>query len=197
MVQKRKKINFILLILIGIVAIAAVVASIFLLNGKKGKEKEAQVVTVASLQKIINVSELSTFQAVYNGVADVMNEEDSEQCDYHVSYEAKVNAGIEFDKVKIDLDEEKKSIVVTLPEIEITDTVVDITTLDYIWEDKDANTDTVSQEAYKACIADVEKESKEQQAIYDLAKQNAKNVVEALITPFTQQFDSEYTVTIN
>ena len=40
-----------------------------------------EIITVSTLQKIVNVSELSTFTAVYNGIAQVENEKDAEKID--------------------------------------------------------------------------------------------------------------------
>ena len=42
----------------------------------------------------------------------------------------------------------------------------------------------------------MEKESQEQQAIYDLAEQNAKNVLTALVKPIVDQADTEYTLVV-
>ena len=53
---------------------------------------------------------------------------------------------------------------------------MDIGSLDYIFENKKANTENVSEQAYKKCIEDVTRESAEEKAIYELAKQNAKKV---------------------
>ena len=39
------------------------------------KEPVKEVISVATLKDIINVSELSTFTAVYNGVAEVKNQQ--------------------------------------------------------------------------------------------------------------------------
>lgn len=161
------------------------------------KNSEPQIISKSTLEKIINVSDLSTFEAVYNGIAKVMNEENSEKVDYYVSYEAKVKAGIDFEKVDIEVDSENKVILVKLPEIKITDINVDITSLDYIFENAEANTSTVSEKAYKKCIEDVKNESDSENAIYDLAEQNAKNVVEALISPFIEQLDDEYQLEID
>ena len=157
---------------------------------------EEEVLTVNTLQNILNVSDLSTFEAVYNGIADVHNDEKPEKIDYYVSYNARVQAGIDFEQVKTEIDTENKRIVVTLPPVKITDTTVDITTMDYIFENKKAETASVSQEAYKACIDDVARESREQDAIYTLARQNAENIVEALIKPFISQWDASYTLDI-
>lgn len=174
------------LIIIGVTAISV-----------SSKKPELEIISKSTLEKIINVSDLSTFEAVYNGIAKVMNEDNPEKVDCYVSYEAKVKAGIDFEKVDIEVDSENKVISVKLPEIKITDVNVDITSLDYIFENDKANTSTVSQKAYKKCIEDVKNESNSEDAIYDLAEQNAHNIVEALISPFIEQLDDEYQLQID
>ena len=92
------------------VIVAAVCIAVILLIGviavyKATKEEKPEIITQSTLEKIINVSELSTYEAVYNGVAKVMNEKKPENVDYYVSYEAKVKAGIDFEKVDIAVDE--------------------------------------------------------------------------------------------
>lgn len=180
-----------------IIIIAVIfVAGVFMIRRNKPKS-EPQIITQARLEKIINVSELSTFETIYNGIAEVNNKENPEQVDYYVYYESRVKTGIDFSQVKIDVDDENKKITVQLPEIIITDTNVDIASLDYIFENKKANTPTVSQEAYKACLEDVKKESANENDIYELARQNAERVVRALIRPFVEQVDAEYELEIN
>ena len=181
-------------IVIVVIALVAVLLIFFLRNEP---EPEPDVITVSSLQKIINVSELSTFTAIYNGIAEVYNETKTEDVDYYVSYEARVNAGIDFDKTTISVDNEEKTINVTLPEIYITDINVDISSLDFIFVNDKANTLTVTQQAFEACEDDVKSESSRKAAIMDLAKQNAVNILTALITPFVEQMDDAYTLTVN
>lgn len=149
------------------------------------------------MEKLINVSDLSTLEAVYNGVARVTNEEDPENVLYYVSYDARIKAGIDFEKIAIDVNSDEKVISVKLPQIKITDVTVDIGSLDYIFMDNKANTESVSSEAYKKCIEDVTVESEKEEAIYELARQNAKNIIEALIRPFVEQLDSEYQLQID
>ena len=186
-----KKVKIILLVLTAVLLAVLIPTGVNYLHNP-----QAEVVTVNTLQNILNVSDLSTFEAVYNGIADVHNAEKPEKIDYYVSYNARVQAGIDFEQVKTEIDTENKRIVVTLPPVKITDTTVDITTMDYIFENKKAETASVSQEAYKACIDDVARESREQDAIYTLARQNAENIVEALIKPFISQWDASYTLDI-
>lgn len=160
-------------------------------------ESEPEIVTVSALQQIVAVSELSTFTAVYNGVADVKNEDDPTKTDYYVSYEAKVNAGIDFEKILFRLNEEEKHIRVTLPKVHITKISVDITSLDYIFLDPSKNTAAISGQAYQACEADVQAESEQEEAIFELARQNAENMVKALLRPFLEQLDAGYVLVVD
>ena len=178
-----------------VIVVVIVCASLIVKN--ISKKSEPEIISKTTLEKIINVSDLSTFEAVYNGIAKVVNEENLEKVEYYVSYDAKVKAGIDFEKVEITVDNENKVISVKLPEIKITDVNVDITSLDYIFENDKANTSTVSEQAYKKCIEDVKNESSSEKAIYELAEQNTKNIIEALVSPFVEQLDAEYQLQID
>ena len=192
---KSKRIKFkhiaVLFVIIAVI-ITALMIKIKIFN----KKSEPTIISKATLEKVINVSDLSTFEAIYNGVAAVENEEKPENIDYYVSYEAKVKAGIDFALVEVEVNEAEKIITVTLPEVKITDVDVDIASLDYIFMNNKANTETVSAQAYKKCIKDVTKESNSTDEIYESARQNARNIVEALISPFVEQLDSEYKLEI-
>ena len=177
--------------------IVAIIVFLFVKEKMFNRESKPEIISKSTLERVINVSDLSTFEAIYNGIAVVTNEEKPENIDYYVSYEAKVKAGIDFEKVNLEVNEDEKIITVILPEVKITDVNVDIASLDYIFMNKRANTETVSAQAYKQCIDDVTKESNSTTEIYELAKQNARNIVEALIKPFVEQLDSKYELKIN
>ena len=189
---KRIKFKYIAVLFIIAIIVTALIIKTKIFN----KKSEPTIISKATLEKVINVSDLSTFEAIYNGVAAVANEENPENIDYYVSYEAKVKAGIDFALVEVEVNETDKIITVTLPEVKITDVDVDIASLDYIFMNNKANTQTVSAQAYKKCIKDVTKESNSTDEIYESARQNARNIVEALISPFVEQLDSEYKLEI-
>lgn len=198
--EKKRTVQFhfhLSTLLVILIVVAVVVAISGVLSSGKRSKQPPEVITVSSLQEIVNVSELSTYTAVYNGIAQVMNEANPEQTDYYVSYEAKVYAGIDFEQVQISVDDEAKEIVVKLPEVNITKVDVDIASMDFIFYNNSANTSTVSQAAYKACEADAQKESAQQKAIYELARQNACNVLTALIEPLVEQVDDAYTLSVS
>ncbi len=191
----RKKI-LLWLIPLSIALLVICVSICILLQTTESTEPSKDITMLSTLEKIIDMNELSTFTAVYNGVAIVTNDDNSEQIDYYVSYEAKINAGIDFEKLTISVDTEAKTVNVKIPDIQITDVIVDIASLDFIFENDAANTSTITQEAFKSCEADAKSEGQAQEAIYDLARQNAKNIITALMKPIIEQLDAEYSLVI-
>ena len=189
------KYKFILLLVCVVVLIIAVLGFSSAINKKDNSQPEISV--KATLERIVKVSDLSTFEAVYNGIAKVMNEKKPEKIDFYVSYEAKVKAGVDVEQIELSVDEDNKVIYITLPDVKITDTDVEIESLDYIFENDKANTENVSAKAYKACITDVENEASTEDAIFELAEENAQNIIKALVNPFAVQYDTEYEIVFN
>ena len=140
------------------VALILVIAVFVMFQATGSNEPSPEVVTVSTLEKIINVNELSTFTAVYNGIAEIMNEKKSEEIDYYVSYEAVVKAGIDLEKIVVSVNNETKAITIDIPEVYITDIDVEIASLDFIFYNEKSNDSTVSQGAFNACKADVQME---------------------------------------
>lgn len=160
------------------------------------RDAGAEVVTTSTLSRIIEISDLSTYRTQYNGVAKAMDEKDPDKIDYYVTYQSTVEAGIDFTQADIAVDKEAKTVVITLPEVTITHVTVDPATLEYIFVDKKAETPTVSEQAIKLCEADVAEETANQDGILELARQNARNVVEALTQPLIAQSAPDYTLTV-
>lgn len=172
-----------ILVIAAVVILVAIAAIAVLLQTSGREEPQPQVFNKSTLERIINVSELSTFTAVYNGIARVANEKKPEKIDYYVSYEATVNAGIDFRAVDISINEEQKTITLKVPEAHITNQSVEMSSLDFIFLNQKADKSGVTEAAYKACEEDVRQESEQQTAICELAKQNAENVLKALTNP--------------
>ena len=182
--------------MVTIVVVAMIVIGIvaMVIGGSKDKEDKTKIITTTTLEEIIEVSELSTYQSIHNGVVTVMNEKKPEKVDYHVSYKATVKAGIDFEKVSISIDEDNKKVLICIPEVEIQKIDVDAGTMDFLFVNKKAETSSVSSVAYELCKKDVENENDKGAAIYQLAEENAKNAIRALIEPFLISFDPEYTI---
>lgn len=187
-----KKAPIIVICCIAVVLLAVLIPIII----SSSKKSTPEIISQANLERIINVNDLSTIEAIYNGVARVADEDNPAEIDYYVSYDAKVKAGIDVTQINIDVDSEKQLIKITLPETEITSVAVEIESLDYIFMDDSANTDKVSSEAYKKCIEDVTNKASTAEAIKDIATENAKNFIRALINPFIDQLDTAYTLVV-
>lgn len=180
-----------------VIAVIVLVALVIGLPAVQRANQPPEIITVSALREIVNVSELSTYTAVYNGIATVSDEGNPDEVKYYVSYEAKVYAGIDFEALDIETDEEEKMIRIKLPEVRISAVDVDIASMDFLFYDDKANNSTVTQEAYKACELDAQQESEKQTAICDLARDNACNVLSALITPLVEQKDAGYSLAIS
>lgn len=158
------------------------------------QEKEITLAEASSkLEKVLKISELSTYQVTFNGVANVTGAEN--QLLYHVAYKAKVRIGIDMEKITVsvkdtqntDAPDEKKKIIVALPPVEIADVDVDPGSLDYIFTDPSADTPDVSITSLPACKADAEADCQSNELLFELARENAVNTVEALMRPFLAQ----------
>lgn len=183
--------------LIGIALIIILLAILLIPKIANSSKSKTEVIVSSALEKIVNISELSTFTTTYNGIVPVMNEKKTDEVDYYVAYEAKVNAGIDFSQIDLFVDDATKTVHIDMPDVYITDVNVDISSLDFIFYNKDDNTSAVTQEAYKACEEDAEKESMAEDAIITLAQQNAENVLTAVTQPLMEQLGSAYTLEID
>ncbi len=160
-----------------------------------GTEGKVTTITKTSLQEIFEISELSTASYTYNAIA-TLYAEDETAIKYHVAYNGTVAAGIDFSKIDIKIDENAKKITVELPACEILETTVDFGSMEYIFIDKKSESETVSQEAYHACKADLEMRAAKDGRLITMAEKNAASAVEALVSPWMKQAYSDYEVVI-
>lgn len=163
------------------------------------RPKQQTIYTASYLKSIILKSDLSTRSVVYNGIAEVHNPKSPDKIDYYVSYKAIVKTGINFEKLKVEVEDTDvvKTVYITLPPAYITGVEVDAGSLDYIFVNKKANNPDTLQTAYAACEADVRAEVAEDAQLLELAQTNAEEVVRALTEPLFMQYGSEYNLVVN
>ena len=65
-------------LLLAILLVVIVIAVVLVGTKVASRKSEPEIISKSTLERIINVSDLSTFEAVYNGVAKVMNEKKPE-----------------------------------------------------------------------------------------------------------------------
>lgn len=161
------------------------------------QEETPQLTTIskASLQKIVEINELSAVEYIYNATA-AKYDEASQEVQYYVAYKGVVSAGIDFKMLGIAVDDEDKKITLTLPPVEILDIRVDMGTMDYIFMDDKYETETISQEAYKLCKQDLQQRITKEAPLYETARENASASVEALFRPCIEMMNKEYRLVI-
>lgn len=178
---------------VALVVIIAIVLSVSLYVENFSREhRKADIYIKASLEKIVNVSELSSYQVKYEGIATVANEKKPEKVDFYVAYEAMVKAGIDVEKIEMTVEE--KVVYIKLPEVIITSSDIDENTLDYMFIKNKYNNEMALPRAITACNADIQAEINSKDVLKKLAKENAENIVKAFISPFLEQLDEDYTI---
>ncbi|MCM1257514.1 MAG: DUF4230 domain-containing protein [Roseburia sp.] len=160
-----------------------------------GEEGKLTTISKASLDKIFEISELSTADYVYNAVARAYGE-DKTTVKYYVAYEGKVKAGIDFSKITFDIDEETKTIRIIIPAIEFQEQTVDPGTLKYIFKDKKSERENIHQEAFELCEKDLKERIGKEEDLAKLAEKNAVTVVKGLVEPWVAQIDNEYSIIV-
>ena len=193
-VKTNKKPKIILGIVILIVLIVLIIG--FKPGGVfRSSQNKVSTVSKPSLEKVLETSQLTTLQYTYNAIAEV-KKEFFDTIKYHVAYEGTVQAGIDFEDIDIDINEEKKLITITLPEVSIQNVIVNAESMEYIFNDDKYETETVASEAYSACVKDLQTRAEKEVQLLQMAKDNARDAVQALIEPWVKQVDEEYTIEI-
>ena len=180
-------------IVIGLILIAVLVFGSFVIRNFVIKPDIKTEIT-SSIQDTFAIDELSTLKYYYNAVVHKTNEKGKDL--YHVSYQGYVTAGIEFEKPEISVDENSKLITITIPEAKIIDRVVDPGSLDFIFVNNSAKTDTINTQAYQLAKEDLIKRTAEDSSILEIASQNAIDAIYGLLEPWLKEVYSEYSLEI-
>lgn len=161
-------------------AIFLILVSILKLNGVFEK-KEPEIITNSTLMRTVDVSELSTAEFIYNGIAEIYegDDADTDTVKCRVRYKARVKAAINMDEITFDIDDEKKTVRPSLPKISLKASLDNQEGLSFIPE----NSKIDLQEAMEACEKDVTAEAKENEELYQSAEENLQDVIEALTYP--------------
>lgn len=181
-------------IIFAIVILLIVVCVVFFGRQFISKEPEVSINSISTLEKVLEISDLSTGKYDYNAVAAVYDENQNEK--YYVAYEGTVTAGIDFSRVDIKADDDERKIIVSIPDIEIQDTIVDPGTLSYIFKDSKYEIETVSDEAYKACKADLNERVNADDKLYDTARENAISTIKGLLEPLVESWNNGYALDV-
>lgn len=158
-----------------------------------GKEGEQTIETTNTLKRIVKTENLNTVQYTYNAVTQEKNKDGKVK--YYVAYEGIVKAGVEFDEIKIETDEKNKIITITIPDVQITETVVDSDSLEFIFTKDKYDTKEVLNEALKLCEADLKSRALEEELLLVAARENAISGIKTFFQPWIDTLDEDYKVT--
>lgn len=167
-----------IILIVSFVVIVIIAVSLFgpTLINKIGGDN---VITVSQLEKAINISQLSTAEFVYNGVAEKYEEQDKEKVECYISYDANVKVGIKMDDVRFDINEEEKTVMPILPQIEVNIATIDEKSLSYIPKDPDI----ALKEVITLCKDDAMNEANNSEKLYQTAEENLRAIIEAWLSP--------------
>ena len=162
------------------------------LVGEEGEVEET--ISETNIRKVFDISGLQTADYIYNSVVRVYDDKDDSKIKYYVSYEGTIKVGINFNDIKIEIDDDNKKIIFTIPKVEIQDTIVEAGTLDFIFEKEKYDTDETYNEAYQKCQNDLDQKAKSETDLLKTAQDNTEQVIKALTTPWIDQVYPDYTM---
>lgn len=160
------------------VAVAAL-AFHFLRPAVSRKIGDGNVVTVSRLEQAVNISQLSTSEFVYNGIANKYRTDIPDAIQCHIAYNANVKVGIDMADITFQIDEGNKCVTPILPDITVNSVSLDEGSISYIPK----NPDIPLKEVISLCREDAMTEAGSSPKLYETAEDNLKAVVEALLMP--------------
>lgn len=156
----------------------SIILLLFILLLSLGGCSKEKTVTESTLEKAVEVSDLSVAEYNYNGIYE-HKKDDSDKVDYRIKYDAVVKVGINMGDITFSIDEESKAVTPKLPKISVNDVIVEAKSLGYMPEHSDVEV----KDAIKYCKQDAQTEAKASEQLNEVAEENLKSVVEALIKP--------------
>ena len=194
--NKKNNIKLIVCLLI-IIAVLGFVVYKFL-----NKDSSTGIILRAktSFKNSADVSELQTATFTYNGVAKRCSEEckndGNDEYLYYVSYEGDVTAGIDFDKIEFKVDQNKKKMIIIMPEVKITNSRTYIDKHKFIFKNSKYDTAQELSEANRICNEDIKKRVNEDSQLIETAKENAKVILEQFFETWLKNYYSDYTLEV-
>lgn len=191
--KKNGKIIFLPFLLIIVILIG-----VFVFPNKKGSIK---IKVKSTLESLVEKSNLETVNITYNVIAKECKNENN--CDkssnkirdfkYVVSCQGTITAGIDFNEVDIEVDEENKKVLVTIPDATIKGDP-NIGSINFLNGDE-LGADELPN-AMKLCQTTVKEKSEADVKLIPAAKEQARLVLEEFYKQWIKAYDSSYVVEV-
>ena len=164
-------------ILVMCIGIMGVVYIMLFRFGPFSKQGDVKMEISSTLKDAANISELSTAEFRYRGIAELYKDEEKKKLQCRICYSAIVKAGVDFNKLEYEVDESNKTIIATLPDIDLTVTIVDEKSMAFLPSDTNAELDRI----LKCCEEDVKNEARASEQLIDTAQKNLKSTIERML----------------
>lgn len=184
-----------------LILIILILAIVFFLINTYSNGGNIEIKAKISLDKIVEKSDLETANITYNVIGKKCKNE--KKCDlnsnkmsnfeYVVSCKGTLTAGIDFSKVKIDIDNNNKILKIEMPEVTLKGepTIGSVKFLN----GSDVPADELPN-ARKLCQETVKTRSEEDNKLLPAAKEQARIVLEEFYKNWIKAYDSSYKVEV-
>ena len=177
-----------------IVAIAIIIVVIIAIIYANSNDKGIETISESSLREIIMVSDLSVLEYTYNSYATIYKENKNGEIEKkdknimcYVAYKGTVKAGFDFSKLDLNVNNKSKKIKIKLPKIELTSVNVDTESLDSIFVKEKYDNEKIFSRLLKTCEEDLITKAETSVNLLDMAQDNAKASLKAVLKPWEQQ----------
>ena len=178
--EKNRTYGFILLLCIIAIGVVAIYRFYPMLQ-----PKTVNVLTSSTLMDVIDITELSTAEFRYKGIAPIYKDEQHSKLRCSICYNAVVKAGINMKDVVLEVDAENHRVLASLPEITIKTAIVDEKSMSIIPK----STKIDIKDMLIACKKDVENEATQSEELLLSAHENLKMIIEGLLLPILKAHD--------
>lgn len=191
--KKKEPIKLLIgLILIVIIVIAVV---LFLTN----KEGDVNVELNTTLDKLVEKNELQTVTFTYNVIGKQCKEADCDKTSnniddykYVVSCKGTVTAGVDFKKIKLNLNEETKTLLVEIPEATIGET--NIASVNFLNGDKLPSSELVN--GLGLCKETIKEKTNKDTELLEASKEQAKIILNLYYQKWIKSLGNDYKVEV-
>lgn len=168
-----------------------------IMTSKEGKTK---ITVKSTLDKVVEKSDLETVSFTYNVIAKKckndkncdLKSNDIDDFKYVVSCKGTITAGIDFQKVEIDVDEDKKTITVKIPEATLSKSP-SVGSVRFL--NDDASADELPN-ARNLCAETIKNKSESDEKLLPAAKEQARVVLEEFYSQWIKAYNPEYKVEV-
>ena len=190
--KKKKILRYVLVAVLGaLIALGGV--TWLRTRDREPQQPAVRTVSKASLLKAIEIGDLTSIEYFYNSVAKVTEGSDLK---YYVAYEGTVRLGVAFADIRVDVDDDQKQIVISVPKVRVQDYVVNAGSMDFIFANRKFETETVAAEGYSACLADLKTSAESDAGLFEQAQENLEGVLRKMTEPWLLAADADYTLRI-